>query len=109
MGATVEALKEHYGITLSASVINKVTRQIGKEAKELNVEAPASDGPAALLVVEIDGSMVPVVKYGELGGEQKGLRSQAQQELLLEGVPALHGQPARRVRNALCCDGGLSV
>ena len=71
MGATVEALKEHYGITLSASVINKVTRQIGKEAKELNVEAPASDGPAALLVVEIDGSMVPVVEYGELGGEQK--------------------------------------
>ena len=39
-GATVETFKEHYGITLSASVINKVTRQIGKEAKELN-EDPA--------------------------------------------------------------------
>jgi hypothetical protein len=71
MEGSVEALKEHYGIKLSSTVINKVTRQVGKAAKEFNAAAPSSDNPAPVLVVEIDGSMVPIVKYGNVSEEQK--------------------------------------
>ena len=71
MNATVEALREHYGVELSASVVNKVTRQTGSEAKRFNADAPASKAGAALLVVELDGSMVPVVEYGDLDKQQK--------------------------------------
>lgn len=71
MSATVDALREHYGVELSASVVNKVTRQTGSEAKKFNADAPVSKTGAELLVVELDGSMVPIVEYGEPSGEQK--------------------------------------
>ena len=38
---------------------------------ELQAVAPSSEKPAPLLVVEIDGSMVPIVEYGEASEEQK--------------------------------------
>ena len=38
MEGSVGALKEHYGVKISASVINNVTREIGKAAKEFNAE-----------------------------------------------------------------------
>ena len=66
-----KALKEHYGVKLSSSVINKVTQEAGRAAKEFNVDAPSSEESAPLLVVEIDGSMVPIVEYGEASEEQK--------------------------------------
>lgn len=71
MEGTQKALKEHLGITLSVSVINKVTQEIGAEARKFNseIEDPEKDSP--LLVVEIDGSMVPIVEYGEASEKQK--------------------------------------
>lgn len=71
MCETVEALKEHYGVELSATVINKVTQEIGKQARDFNAGVEPQQKTAPLLVVEIDGSMVPIVEYGEAGGEQK--------------------------------------
>ena len=71
MEGSVGALKEHYGVKISASVINNVTREIGKAAKEFNAEAPISEKSASLLIVQIDGSMVPIVEYGKLSEEKK--------------------------------------
>lgn len=71
MEGAQEALKEHHGITLSASVINKVTQEIGAKAREFNSEIEAPEKSNPLLIVEIDGSMVPIVEYGEASEKQK--------------------------------------
>lgn len=71
MEGTHEALKEHLGLTLSTSVINKITQQIGSEARKFNSEIEAPEEGTPLLVVEIDGSMVPIVEYGEASEKQK--------------------------------------
>lgn len=71
MEGAAQALKEHYGISLGASVINKVTRAAGAAAKAFNAEVPAAGKAAGVLVVESDGSMVPVVEYSPLDAEQK--------------------------------------
>jgi hypothetical protein len=71
MEGAAQALKEHYGISLSASVINKVTQETGLAAKVFNAEVAAPSKSADLIVVQIDGSMVPIVEYGEASAEQK--------------------------------------
>jgi len=71
MEGTSEAIVEHYGFRLSSTVINNVTQETGKAAKEFNADAPLSEKLAPLLVVEIDGSMVPIVEYGAASEEQK--------------------------------------
>jgi len=71
MEGAAQALKEHYGISLCASVINKVTGKAGAAAKSFNAEVPAAGKTAEVLVVELDGSMVPVVEYGQVDAEQK--------------------------------------
>lgn len=71
MQGAQEALKEHHGIILSASVINKVTQEIGAQARTFNSEIEPPEKSNPLLIVEIDGSMVPIVEYGEANEKQK--------------------------------------
>jgi len=60
-------LQEHYGIGLSSSTVRAITghhaRQI-YQAEELTTDQPKADG-CKILIGEIDGSMVPVVKVDE--------------------------------------------
>lgn len=75
MEGSAAALKEHYGIDLCASVINRITRRAGRAAKEFNAEVPAPAKAAKLLIAELDGSMVPIVEYGEPSAERKAAGS----------------------------------
>ena len=52
MEGAAQALKEHYGISLCASVINKVTGKAGAAAKSFNAEVPAAGKTAEVLAVD---------------------------------------------------------
>jgi hypothetical protein len=82
MEGAAQALKEHYGINLSASVINKVTRETGIAAKAFNAEVAAPAKSVDVVVVQIDGSMVPTVEYGEASVEQKAKGMKRKRECL---------------------------
>jgi hypothetical protein len=55
------ALKEHYGINVPLYTIDKVTTRLAKEAKHHNASAPSVIKKTALLISEVDGSMLPIV------------------------------------------------
>jgi hypothetical protein len=94
MEGAAQALKEHYGISLSASVINKVTQETGLAAKVFNAEVTAPSKSADLIVVQIDGSMVPIVEYGEASAEQKaeGMGEQTRIHGVGDGAPWIEEQ-----------------
>ena len=66
-----KALIEHYGVLICASVINKITQEIGAEAKYFNSLETPDIPEKALLVAQIDGSMVPIVEYTKASKEQR--------------------------------------
>lgn len=62
---TAVALKEHYNIEVPIYTIDKATADIARQAKHFNSQAPGSIQPAATLISEVDGSMLPIVGFGE--------------------------------------------
>ena len=62
---TAAALKEHYNIKVSVYIIDKTTADVSRQAKHFNSQAPGSIQPAATLISEVDGSMLPIVGFGE--------------------------------------------
>ena len=60
---TAQAIIEHYGFELSTSAISKITHSTTKEAKEFNSTVKYGEESNPLLVVQMDGSMVPIVNY----------------------------------------------
>lgn len=60
---TASALKEHYQIEVPVYTIDKATRDISKQAKHFNSQAPAAIKPADILISEVDGSMLPIVGF----------------------------------------------
>ena len=71
MTKTSRAIKEHYGFELPCSAIAKTTHEKAAQAKVFNSEVSTEKKPEPLLVVELDGSMVPIVEYNEATEEQK--------------------------------------
>lgn len=66
-----KAVAEHYGFELPCSAVAKITAEAGAAARDFNSTVEGDGKHSDLLVVELDGSMVPVVEYGEATGEQK--------------------------------------
>ncbi len=62
---TAAALKEHYNIKVPVYTIDKATADVARQAKHFNSQAPGSIRPAATLISEVDGSMLPIVGFGE--------------------------------------------
>ena len=60
---TASALREHYQIEVPVYTIDKATRDISKQAKHFNSQAPANIKPADTLISEVDGSMLPIVDF----------------------------------------------
>jgi len=60
---TATALREHYNIEVPVYTIDKATAGIAREAKHFNSQAPGDIRPAATLISEVDGSMLPVVSF----------------------------------------------
>ena len=61
--ATVEALEEHYQITVPYSAIVDVTYEIGLKAQEFNAQIQPPEKQQDQLIAQIDGSMIPIVDY----------------------------------------------
>jgi hypothetical protein len=60
---TATALREHYNIEVPVYTIDKTTAGIARQAKHFNSQAPGDIKPAATLISEVDGSMLPVVSF----------------------------------------------
>lgn len=76
MVKTSKAIAEHYGFELPSSAVDKITAKAARQAKDFNSTVDGDGKQSPLLVVELDGSMVPIVEYSEASQEQKknGLR-----------------------------------
>lgn len=68
---TAVAIKEHYRFDLSTSAITKITHATSKDAKEFNAEVEGNGKESAVIIAEIDGSMIPIVEYKKATEEQK--------------------------------------
>ena len=62
---TAAALKEHYNIEVPFYTIDKATGDVARAAKHFKSQAPDSIKPAATLISEVDGSMLPIVGFRE--------------------------------------------
>jgi len=63
--STAIALKEHYRIEVPVYAIDKATAVIAKQSKHFNSQAPEGIKPVDILISEVDGSMLPIVHFGE--------------------------------------------
>jgi len=88
---TIDALKEHYAITVSLHAIQSASHRASQRAKELNSESPSKQSlPADILITEVDGSMVPVIEFGEVepGADHRKARQSCWKEIRLCTVTA---------------------
>jgi hypothetical protein len=73
-GLVPKKLREHYGISLSVSTVRAITEHHAGQiyqAEERMIDQPQVDG-CKILIGEIDGSMIPIVKIdGEAGDKRK--------------------------------------
>lgn len=65
------ALEEHYGFAIPFSAIREITLEVGRKARSYNASTPLPEKTASQLIVQIDGSMVPIVAYSEATAEQQ--------------------------------------
>lgn len=64
-GQVVEKLKEHYGITISASAVQNITKKHAKACHDMleqDADLP-SNKEAQCLIGELDGAMIPIVLF----------------------------------------------
>jgi hypothetical protein len=81
----VQKVKEHYGITVPVSAVQRITEyHAGKmlDQEILAMEFPDGAG-SAFIIVEADGSMIPVVTIAENTGDKRRCRSVQWQEARL--------------------------
>jgi len=68
---TIVALQEHYGITVSLHAVQNISREAATRAKALNSQVPTQSAPTSkTLIAQLDGSMVPVINFGEVDQTQ---------------------------------------
>jgi len=58
-----QALSEHYGIEVPLYSVEAVTRRVAAQSVAFNVQQPSSASIARTQVVELDGSMIPIVDF----------------------------------------------
>jgi len=68
-GKAAERVGEHYGIEVSAEAIRQHTLRHGRSINPLAAQAKA---PAKTLIVEMDGSMIPVMEAGHGPDRRRG-------------------------------------
>ena len=68
-GKAAERLREHYGIDVSVEAIRQHTLRHGRHISQLAAEAMT---PAKTLIVQMDGTMIPVVEPGGGSDKRKG-------------------------------------
>jgi len=68
-GRAAEKMREHYGIELGASAVRTQTLVHAKAIGA--IEHPPPQAPAQILITQLDGSMIPVVKTGGSQGKDK--------------------------------------
>ena len=68
-GRAAERVGEHYGIEVSVEAIRQQTLRHGRSISQL---AEASMAPASTLIVQMDGTMVPVMESGSGTDRRKG-------------------------------------
>jgi len=71
-------VQEHYGLELSASAVRRWTQRHGaaleqEQAAQRDPELPAEAG-AAVVIGELDGSLIPIVETGQPGGDRRKAR-----------------------------------
>jgi hypothetical protein len=66
-GRAAERVKEHYGITVSSTVIRRTTIKHGKAIVEVAPKVQPS--PAEAIVTEMDGSLIPVMQRSSAAGD----------------------------------------
>lgn len=71
MAKTSKAIKEHYGFALPCSAVAKITGDIASKAKVFNSTVNGDGKHSPLLIVQLDGSMVPIVEYNVATAEQQ--------------------------------------
>jgi hypothetical protein len=68
-GKAAQRVREHYGIDVSVEAIRQCTLRHGRSINQLAVGPMA---PAKTLIVEMDGTMVPVMESGKGSDRRKG-------------------------------------
>lgn len=68
-GKAAERLREHYGIDVSIEAIRQHTLRCGRYISQL---ADESNAPANTLIVQMDGTMIPVMQPGGGADRRKG-------------------------------------
>jgi hypothetical protein len=63
-------VKEHYGIDVSVNAVRRLTYQHARQIERIEPAAPAQ--PAKVLITQIDGSMIPLVKPAPSGDRRRG-------------------------------------
>lgn len=120
-GRAVERVREHYGIAVPASAVRRATEQHGARLQHQQAtQRETALGPepgVAVLVTEMDGSLIPVVEPGgaEAGGDKRKERELHWVEARLclarepERVGARYGACLGRVEEAgaVWLDGAL--
>ena len=66
-------VKEHYRIEVSINAIRRITYQHARQIER--IEPPSPTQPAKVLVTQMDGSMIPLVKPGtrEIGAGERAI------------------------------------
>lgn len=60
-GKAAQRVQEHYGIEVPSEAVRQYTLRHGRSIEQLSVQTLA---PAKTLIVQMDGSMIPVVERG---------------------------------------------
>jgi len=68
-GKAAERVREHYGIDVSIEAIRQHTLRCGRNISQL---ADESNAPPKTLIVQMDGTMIPVVQSGAGADRRKG-------------------------------------
>lgn len=69
-GRAAARVKEHYGIDVSIHAIRQITYQHARQIQRIEPAAPTQ--PARVLITQMDGSMIPLVKSGTSGDRRCG-------------------------------------
>jgi hypothetical protein len=69
-GRAAARVKEHYGIEISSSAIRRITYQHARKIQRIEPAKPTQ--AARILITQLDGSMIPLVKAGQNGDRRVG-------------------------------------
>lgn len=75
-----DKIKEHYGITVPVSSVRAVTQQHASHMLERDLDTELPPSGVRQLIAEMDGSMVPIVRFSESADSRVDKRKQRKTE-----------------------------